>query len=157
MCTCSDEPSYFVIRDLPELLFRLLDLSELTEQERTDYLSLFDLAYQHSVITTHDLLRETQKEQTIASAIFLSRVNPDKTPFGKKIPPKALIRFESVLFLRRAPYEDEPILCFVPGLQTNCQKIQKENGWCAIRIFNKNHHYAEMEIRNHLITNDIPF
>lgn len=61
MCTCHDEQNYFAIRDLPELLFRLLDLPELTEQERTDYLTLFDLAYQHSAITTNDLLQKTQK------------------------------------------------------------------------------------------------
>lgn len=61
MCTCHDEQKYFVIRDVPELLFRLLDLPELTEQELADYLSLFDLAYQHSAITTNDLLQKTQK------------------------------------------------------------------------------------------------
>lgn len=61
MCVGPDKQSRFVIRDLPELLFRLLDLPELTEQERTDFLSLFDLAYQHSAITTNDLLQKTQK------------------------------------------------------------------------------------------------
>ena len=61
MCTCHDEQNYFVIRDIPELLFRLLDLPELTEQEIADYLSLFDVAYQHSAITTNDLLQKTQK------------------------------------------------------------------------------------------------
>ena len=50
MCTCHDEQNYFVIRDISELLFRLLDLPELTEQEIADYLSLFDVPICHSNI-----------------------------------------------------------------------------------------------------------
>lgn len=62
VCSNKDQGyDHLVLNDIPQILLRLLDLPNLTAEERTEYLSLFDLAYQSSVLTTNRLLREIQK------------------------------------------------------------------------------------------------
>lgn len=61
LCSSYSGRMYSIIEDFPKVLLRLLDLPSLSEEERVKYLSLFDMAYKSSILTTHNLLKEMEK------------------------------------------------------------------------------------------------